>query len=224
MKKWMIPCAMVLMLIFGTSLTAEAGGPQAKPGLFFSHENLTIAAPASTGTLNFDEAGNVNPNPLLVAGGPTSPYLFGKKKKRKSRLLAVGVVLGGPVNLGGRALLKIGRFGVAADAAFKKIRLDTGPRIGILALKVDGRIYGKGFLARLMHPYLFGGATIQHGDFDSEIAESVIQGDAGLGLGIRLGRLEIGGQAGVLIPLRRADNYQPGLNVFANLSAMFWIL
>lgn len=152
-----------------------------------------------------------------------------KKKKRKKRrrkkknTFAIGAVAGAPVGFGGRVVFRPTRFGVAADIAYNRLRTDRGPLVGAVTAKIDGRFYSKGLLAKLLRIYTFAGATLQRASFDEEHMESVYSMDAGLGAGIKLFRMEVNAEVGLLIPVRGVDAYQPRLNAFGNVGVLFWL-
>lgn len=157
-----------------------------------------------------------------------SPTIFGKgkKKKRKKNTLAVGAVIGGPVGFGGRVVFRPTRLAIAADIAYNRVRTDLGPLVGSVALKADARLYSKGLISKLLRPYIFGGVTMQRGDFDPEniSMESVYALDAGIGGGIKLFRLEINGEVGIMAPWHQPETFRPGLDLFANIGILFWLL
>ncbi len=146
-----------------------------------------------------------------------------RRRRKKKRTFAVGVVVGSPAGLGGRAILRIKNVGLAGDIAYNRIRSDSGPLVNAFVTKLDARFYRKGLLGKLLRVYVFGGATLQRGRWDDVNYQSAIQIDAGIGGGIKLWRLSINGEAGLLIPAVKLENYNPGFGVFANLAVMVWL-
>jgi hypothetical protein len=151
--------------------------------------------------------------------------LFGKKKKKKHKanVFAVGAVIGAPVGFGGRVIFRPTRLAVAGDIAYNRIRTDKGLMTNAIVLKADARYYSKGFIAKLLRPYVFAGATMQRGNFSETKVESVFAADAGFGAGIKIWKLEVNGEVGVLLPVKRTDAYSPSLGAFANAGIMFWL-
>ena len=153
-------------------------------------------------------------------------FLGGKKKKKKrdkANFLAAGVVIGTPVGFGGRVIVRPSRLAVAGDIAYNRIRTDNGTMVNALVLKTDARLYAKGFIAKLLRPYVFGGMYLQRGNFNEATPESVFAADTGLGAGIKLWHLEINAEAGLTIPIRQVDSYRPGFGAFANVGIMYWL-
>lgn len=151
--------------------------------------------------------------------------IFGKKrKKHKKKFLAAGLVVGGPVGLGGRIIIRPSRLAVVGDIAYNRVRSDQGVMTNAIATKVDARLYGKGLLGKLLRPYVFGGLSMQRGRFDEMVTQSVFAADAGVGGGIKLWRLEVNAEAGLLVPIKQIEAYRPGLNVFANIGIMIWLI
>lgn len=146
-----------------------------------------------------------------------------RRRKKKKRTLAIGVVVGSPVGLGGRAILRIKNLGFAGDIAYNRIRSDSGPLVNALVTKLDARFYRKGLLGKLLRVYVFGGATIQRGRWDDVNYKSALQIDTGIGGGIKLWSISINGEVGLLIPAIKPTNYDPGFGVFANLGIMLWL-
>jgi hypothetical protein len=147
-----------------------------------------------------------------------------RKKRRKKNTLAIGLVAGGPVGFGGRVVFRPSRLAVAGDIAYSRIRTDNGPLIGAMTAKIDARFYSKGIIARLLRPYIFAGATMQRGQFNEVSPESVFYMDAGVGGGIKLWRLEINAEVGMLIPALAVEAYQPRLGVFGNVGVLIWLI
>jgi hypothetical protein len=191
---------LVLLLIgMGTSL-------QAQP--------LTTTALAVTG---LRAEGNCFCNP--------AESFFGKKKKKhKAKVLAAGVVIGDPVGFGGRVIFRPSRLAVSGDIAYNRLRTDRGLMTNAMVLKADARYYADGFLAKVLRPYVFAGAFMQRGNFNESTVESVFAADTGVGAGIKLWRLELNGEIGVLIPVKQTETYRPGLGAFANIGIMVWLL
>jgi hypothetical protein len=154
---------------------------------------------------------------------PTSD-IFKRKKKHKAKLFAAGAVIGNPVGFGGRVIFRPSRLAAAGDIAYNRIRTDRGILTHAMVLKADARFYSDGFIAKLLRPYVFGGMTMQRGNFSEVKAESVFAADAGIGGGIKLWRLEINGEIGILVPVKQVETYKPGLGAFANIGIMFWLL
>ncbi len=152
--------------------------------------------------------------------------IFGKKrrKKRKKKFVAAGLVVGGPVGVGGRLIVRPSRLAFVGDIAYNRIRSDQGVMTNSIATKFDARLYGKGLLAKLLRPYIFGGVSMQRGQFNESFNQSVFSADAGVGGGIKLWRLEVNAEAGLLLPIKQIEAYRPGLNVFANVGIMIWLL
>lgn len=172
--------------------------------------------------------------PTLALDGETEEFSasaedwFKKKKKKKRKhhkrnTFAVGAASGGPLGFGGRTVLRFGMIGVAADFAYNRIRNDYGTKVDALAMKVDARLYGNRLLAKLLRTYTFAGMTMQHGRFDGSVGQSVYSMDAGFGAGIKLWKLEVGAEAGILIPVRQLDAYRPGFGAFINASVLIWL-
>jgi hypothetical protein len=150
--------------------------------------------------------------------------LFGKrKKKHKAKLFAIGAVVGAPVGFGGRVIVRPTRLAFAGDIAFNRLRTDLGPMVNAVVVKADARYYSKGIISKLLRPYIFTGLTMQRGRFDETQVQSVYALDAGVGAGIKLWRLEINGEAGILLPVRQVQAYRPGLGVLANVGVMWWL-
>ncbi len=147
-----------------------------------------------------------------------------RKRKRKKRTLAIGVVVGNPAGLGGRAILRIKNVGLAGDIAYNRIRSDSGPLVNSVVTKLDARFYRRGLLGKLLRVYGFGGVTMQNGKWDGVNNQSALQIDAGIGGGIKLWQLSINGEIGLLIPAVKPTNYDPGFGVFANIAVMLWLL
>lgn len=150
--------------------------------------------------------------------------IFKRKKKRKARTLAAGAVIGTPVGFGGRMIFRPTRLAVAGDIAYNRVRTDRGLMANALVLKADARWYSDGFIAKLLRPYVFGGMTLQRGNFNEQQVQSVFAADAGIGGGIKLWRLELNGEVGILVPVRQVETYRPGLGAFANVGILFWLL
>ncbi|HEX2901113.1 MAG TPA: hypothetical protein VHS96_15450 [Bacteroidia bacterium] len=147
-----------------------------------------------------------------------------KKKKHKAKVLAAGAVIGTPVGFGGRVIFRPTRLAAAGDIAFNRIRTDRGLLTNAIVLKADARFYADGFIAKLLRPYIFAGMTMQRGNFSETGVESVFAADAGVGGGIKLWRLEINGEVGILVPVKQVETYKPGLGAFANIGIMVWLL
>jgi hypothetical protein len=153
---------------------------------------------------------------------------FKKKKKRKHRdrkrnTFAIGAASGGPLGFGGRTVVRFGMIGVAGDFAYNRIRNDFGTKVDALAMKVDARLYGNRLIAKLLRTYTFVGMTAQQGRFDGNSWQSVYSMDAGFGAGIKLWKLEIGAEAGLLIPVHQLESYKPGFGAFMNASVLVWL-
>lgn len=146
-----------------------------------------------------------------------------RRKRRRKRTLAVGVVVGGPVGLGGRGLLRLGSFGISGDLAYNRIRSDSGPLVDAFTSKIDARFYSKSFFGKLLRFYVFGGATLQRGKWDEVVTQSAFLLDAGLGGGIKISRISVNAEAGLLIPAVQLDAYKPGFGVFANVGVLLWL-
>lgn len=146
-----------------------------------------------------------------------------KKKKHKANFLAAGVVIGTPVGFGGRVIVRPSRLAAAGDIAYNRIRTDNGTMVNALVLKTDARWYAKGFIAKLLRPYVFGGMYMQRGAFNESTPESVFAADTGIGAGIKLWHLEINGEVGLTIPIRQVEDYRPGFGAFANVGIMYWL-
>jgi hypothetical protein len=147
-----------------------------------------------------------------------------KKKKHKANFFAVGAVIGDPVGFGGRVIVRPSRLAVAGDIAYNRIRTDRGLLTHAIVLKTDARYYADGLLAKLLRPYVFVGATMQRGNFDETKVESVFAADAGVGAGIKLWRLELNAEVGLLLPVKQTEAYSPGVGAFANVGIMVWLL
>ena len=160
----------------------------------------------------------------------TADFLDRKKKRKKRKFLApkhntlaIGLVGGDPLGLGLRGIFRLGVIGVSADLAYNRIRDDQGDKVSAVGLKTDFRIYSKGLIAKLIRPYTFVGITTQRGQFNETKSESVYLIDGGFGAGVKLFRLEIGAEAGILIPARQLTDYRPGLGAFVNASVVMWL-
>ena len=198
MKKLLLICALMLGLVFTQDLQATNSGPiKAGTGLFF-------AAPTATSLST-----------------STSPFIFGKKKKKKT--FAAGLVVGGPTGIGARVIFRPSRLGVALDGTFSKIRTDAGPKVDAFTVKADARMYSKGLLAKLLRTYMFGGVTMSRGKFDESQPETVMRVDAGIGGGIKLWRLSFNAEAGLLVPIKGVPDFTPGLDVFGSIAIMWWL-
>ena len=90
-------------------------------------------------------------------------------------------------------------------------------------MKLDARWYGKGFFAKILRPYIFTGMTMQRGNWDEPKAQSVFAVDAGVGGGVKLWRLEVNGEVGILIPVKGTEAYKPSFGAFANVGVMWWL-
>lgn len=191
----------------------------------FSALMFLVASPAmANGPLKIEKTAGLQFDQTASPLSPEGVDLFGKKKRKNT--FALGAVIGGPTGFGGRAVLRLGRFGIAADASTKKsIRLDNGLKVGATVVKADARLYGKGLLSRLVRPYIFGGATAMIANFSEfePTKESLMFADAGVGGGIKLGRLEINGEAGLAIPVNSQENFTKGLDVFGSVAILFWL-
>jgi hypothetical protein len=192
----------LMMLLVGIGLVAEA-------------QPLATQALAVTG---LRAEGNCFCNP--------AEGLFGKKKKKKhkAKVLALGAVIGDPVGFGGRVIFRPTRLAVAGDLAFNRIRTDRGLMANALVMKADARYYSDGFIAKVLRPYIFAGATMQRGKFNELNVETVFAADTGVGAGIKLWRLELNGEVGILLPVKQTETYRPGLGAFANVGIMVWLL
>jgi hypothetical protein len=146
-----------------------------------------------------------------------------KKKKHKAKTFAAGVVVGTPVGFGGRVIFRPSRLAVAGDIAYNRIRTDKGLLTNAMVLKLDARFYGKGLFAKLLRPYIFTGMTMQRGNFNESQVQSVYAVDAGVGGGVKLWRLEVNGEVGILIPVRGVETYKPSFGAFANVGVMWWL-
>lgn len=150
--------------------------------------------------------------------------IFGKKKKKKFKTVAAGLVIGGPVGVGGRIVFRPSRLAVVGDIAYNRLRSDAGQMTSAIVTKTDLRLYGKGLLGKLLRPYIFGGVMMQRGAFEEGKTQSVFLADTGVGGGIKLWRLEVNAEAGLLVPFKQIEAYRPGLNVFANVGILIWII
>lgn len=148
-----------------------------------------------------------------------------KKKKRRSspHTLGAGVVFGGATGLGGRAVFKPGIVAIAFDASADRVKTDDGTRVWSSLMKVDGRLYGRGLLDQLVHPYLFLGVGMQRGKFAEETASTAWLGDIGLGAEVKFGRLGINGEAGLMVPVKSAINFRPGVDFYGGVAIMWWL-
>ncbi len=146
-----------------------------------------------------------------------------RRRRKKKNTFAVGVVVGSPVGLGARAIFRIKNFGIAGDIAYNRIRSDGGPLVNALVTKVDARFYRRGLLGKLLRVYALGGVTMQHGFWDEVNYQTAIQINAGIGGGIKLWRISVNGEVGVLIPAVKPANYNPGFGAFANIGVMLWL-
>lgn len=160
--------------------------------------------------------------------GLDSEDWFKKKKKKKRKhhkrnTFAIGAVSGGPLGFGGRTVLRVGMFGIAGDFAYNRIRNDYGLKVDALAMKVDARLYSNKLIGKLLRTYTFAGMTSQRGRFDGTVGQSVYSMDAGFGAGIKLWKLEVAAEAGVLIPVRQVEAYRPGFGAFVNASVLVWL-
>lgn len=160
---------------------------------------------------------------LSLSSEAQAPTLFGKKKHRGKHWLAGGVVFGQPAGFGGRVLVTPWRLGFVADFAFDQIRLDNGYAAGAMTVKVDARWYGKGFLKNFFRPYMFGGITTTLANFN-EFDKSLIRADAGVGAEVRIWRVGLNAEAGLLLPLEYVQNYHKGVGFFGNIGVVFFIL
>lgn len=215
-KLWMALWGMGFMLA-ALPATAQLRA-DAQPGLAFSPElmnpSLSGAAQGTAERVAF-RAQDIN---LMEMRRKR------KRRRRKKNTLAVGLVAGGPIGFGGRVIFRPTRLAVAADIAYNRLRTDQGPMVNAMTAKIDARLYSKGFIARLLRTYLFVGGTMQRGNFSDGLTQSVWQMDAGIGGGIKLWRLEINGEVGLLIPVSGVDAYQPRFNVFGNVGVMIWLI
>lgn len=159
--------------------------------------------------------------------GLDSEDWFKKKKKKrkhhKRNTFAIGAVSGGPLGFGGRTVFRIGIFGIAGDFAYNRIRNDYGLKVDALAMKVDARLYSNKLIGKILRTYTFAGMTSQRGRFDGAVGQSVYSMDAGFGAGIKLWKLEVAAEAGVLIPVRQLEAYRPGFGAFVNASVLVWL-
>jgi hypothetical protein len=163
-----------------------------------------------------------------VVGSDASDWLKKRKKKRKHHdrkrnTFAIGAASGGPLGFGGRTVLRFGMIAVAGDFAYNRIRNDFGAKVDALAMKVDARLYSQRMLAKIFRTYTFAGMTMQHGRFDGSLGQSVYSMDAGFGAGLKLWKLEIGAEAGILIPVHQLESYRPGFGAFMNASVLIWL-
>ena len=152
-----------------------------------------------------------------------------KKRKRKRRrrspdFLGAGVVFGGATGLGGRVVMKPGIVALAFDASMDRVKTEDGTRVWSSVMKLDGRLYGRGLLDQLVHPYLFAGAAMQRGRFEGEEASTAWLGDIGLGAELKFGRLGVNGEVGLLVPVKSAINFRPGLDFYGGVALMWWLL
>lgn len=200
MKSWLIVC---LVIVMGSTGMVEAQGSAL--GLSFGP---SFVLESGTGAGDFS----------------AQDWFKKRKKRRRKNTFAVGLVAGGPVGFGARGVFRLDRIGVAADVAYNRIRDDDGDMVNAFAMKADFRLYSKGILAKLVRPYTFIGVTTQRGRFDEGMAQSVYLMDGGIGAGVKLWRLEIGAEAGVLIPFRQLDTYRPGLGAFVNANILLWLI
>lgn len=211
MKKLVTGIVGMLALVFflPTAVEASDHGP-VKAGLAFAQED-------GTDDLAFGESF------FDLGYGSELDAWKRRRRRKKKRTFAVGVVVGSPAGLGGRAILRVKNIGIAGDIAYNRIRSDSGPLVNALVTKIDARFYRKGLLGKLLRVYAFGGATIQRGRWDEVNYRSALQIDTGIGGGIKLWRLSVNGEVGLLIPAIKPDNYDPGFGVFANVAVMLWL-
>lgn len=165
-------------------------------------------------------------------GEPILLFDKGKKKKRRRRgrrrkpsphVLGAGVVLGGATGLGGRVVLKPGIVALAFDASANRVKTEDGVRVWTSMMKLDGRLYGRGLLDQLVHPYLFAGLALQRGKFEDEVASTAYLGDLGLGAELKFGRIGVNGEVGLMVPLKSAINFRPGLDFYGGVAIMLWL-
>jgi hypothetical protein len=219
MKKIVMALTGMVFLLSATSARAQLRS-DALPALAFG-PGLMLQS-ASGNALSAERSG-------FQASGIDMAELRRRKKKRRRKrrrknTLAVGAVAGGPVGFGGRVVFRPSRLAFAGDIAYNRLRTDNGPLVGALTTKLDARIYSKGLIARLLRTYLFAGGTMQRGEFQEGRMQSVWQMDAGIGGGLKLWRLEINGEVGLLIPVSGVEAYQPRFNVFGNVGVLIWLI
>ena len=146
-----------------------------------------------------------------------------KRRRKRNRTFGVGAVIGGPTNIGARALLKLRYVGISGDFTYQRLRSDPGPLVDVFTTKADLRLYSKSFFGRIFRFYVFGGTTLQHGRWDGENMQTAVLLDAGAGAGIKLWRLSINAEAGLLLPAKELPTYNPGFGAFANVAVMLWL-
>lgn len=204
---------LLLCLVAPSNLQAAGSGSPTKPGLSFGESSSFVGESSSF----------VGSNLISMEGMESDYEAWKRRRRRKKRTLAVGVVMGGPAGFGGRGIFRIKNFGVAADLTWGRVRTDAGPRVGAFTTKIDARFYRKGLLGKLLRVYAFGGATIQRGMWDETNTSSAVQIDAGVGGGIKLWSISINAEVGVLAPAVKPENYNPGFGVFGNVAVMLWL-
>lgn len=148
------------------------------------------------------------------------PAIF-KRKKKKIKPLGIGLVAGQPMGFGGRITIQPGRFAINGDFGFKNVRSDSGLKVGVGVIKLDARYYAGGLFGALLRPYAFGGLTMLRGKFELS-PESQLNLDAGVGAGIRLGKIGIDVEAGLLAPAYQPESFTTGIKGFTNVSVMYW--
>jgi len=198
-------CFWVVLCCLTTSALHASGPVRTTPGLAFSSS---------------------------VEDGSPLQFTFdrGKKKKKKKKrrkgsphILGAGVVLGGATGLGGRVVLKPGIVGAAFDMSMDRVRTDDGTRVWTSVMRMDGRLYGRGLLDQLVHPYLLAGVVLQRGKFEEETASTAWSGDIGLGAELKFGRIGVNGEVGMLVPVKSAINFKPGFDFYGGVAVMWWL-
>lgn len=149
-----------------------------------------------------------------------APEIF-RRKKKKVKPLGIGLVAGQPTGFGARVIFQPSRFAVSGDFGFKNVRSDSGLKVGVGVIKVDARYYADGIFGALLRPYVFGGLTMLTGKFELG-RESQMNLDAGVGAGIRLGKIGIDAEAGLMAPAYQPESYTTGVRGFTNISVIFW--
>lgn len=146
-----------------------------------------------------------------------------RKKRKRNRTFAAGLVVGAPAQLGLRVVLRPTRLAVAGDIGWSRLRNDFGTLTDITTIKLDARYYGDQFLAKLVRFYVLGGATIRSGKFNETSTETLFAANAGLGGGIKLWKLEVNAEAGLMVPINTSTHYDQRFGVFSNIGILFWL-
>lgn len=162
----------------------------------------------------------VRTDPHFAFSQQEAPEIF-KRKKKKVKPLGIGLVAGQPMGFGGRVTFQPSRFALNGDFGFKQVRTDSGLKVAVGVIKVDARYYAGGLVGALVRPYAFGGLTMLRGKFDLR-PESQLNLDAGVGAGIRLGKIGIDVEAGLMAPAYQPESFTTGIKGFTNVSVMYW--